>query len=68
MKVEELDRAAALLGDTRQGRQAMQDLLLFLCNGAQELDEQRQAAVFALIEGAWGEYGVTAHDVMRDWL
>jgi hypothetical protein len=68
MTMEQLDKAGSLLSESEKGRQAMRDLLAFLDNGAVGLDEQNQAAIMALLDGAWGEYAGTARDVMRDWL
>ncbi|MDB4798962.1 hypothetical protein OAH36_05145 [Verrucomicrobia bacterium] len=66
--MEQLDKAGSLLAESEKGRQAMRDLLAFLDNGAIGLNEQNQAAIMALLDGAWGEYAGTARDVMRDWL
>jgi hypothetical protein len=68
MTMEQLDKAGSLLAESEKGRQAMRDLLAFLDNGAIGLNEQNQAAIIALLDGAWGEYAGTARDVMRDWL
>jgi len=68
MTMEQLDKAGSLLAESEKGRQAMRDLLAFLDNGAIGLNEQNQAAIMALLDGAWGEYAGTARDVMRDWL
>jgi hypothetical protein len=68
MTKEQLDKAGSQLAESEKGRQAMKDLLAFLDNGAVGLDEQNQAAIMALLDGAWGEYAGTARDVMRDWL
>ena len=68
MRIERLDRVCALLGDSRQGRQATRDLLAFLENGGTDLDEQNQAAIMELLDGSWGAYGVTVREVIRDWL
>ena len=68
MTMEQLDKAGSLLAESEKGRQAMRDLLAFLDNGAIGLNEQNQAAIMALLDGAWGEYAGSARDVMRDWL
>ena len=68
MTIEQLDKAGAKLAESDKGKQAMRDLLAFLENGAIGLDDQNQAAVIAILDGAWGEYAGTARDVMRDWL
>jgi hypothetical protein len=56
MTKEQLDKAGSQLSESEKGRQAMKDLLAFLDNGAIGLDEQNQAAIMALLDGAWGEY------------
>ena len=66
--MEQLDKAGSNLAESEKGRQAMRDLLAFLDNGAIGLDEQNQAAVLALLDGAWGEYAGTSRSIMRDWL
>ena len=68
MTMEQLDKAGSLLAESEKGRQAMRDLLAFLDIGAIGLNEQNQAAIIALLDGACGEYAGTSRDVMRDWL
>jgi hypothetical protein len=66
MTIEQLDKAGSKLAESDRGLQAMRDLLAFLENGAVGLDDDNQAALMAILNGAWGEYAGTALDVLRD--
>ena len=64
--IGDIEKAAERLLQSEKGKQAAVDLLAMLENGAIGLDDQNQAAVIAILDGAWGEYAGTALDVLRD--
>jgi hypothetical protein len=70
MPLTESDIQAAVtqLASSGRGSNALRILLEWLDDGGLGLDVDSQAAVFVLLEAAWGKYSMTVRDVMREAL
>jgi hypothetical protein len=62
---KQISDAAARLGRSERGQQAMRDLRTLLCNGASELDGANKVALMHLLLGAWGSNRGLAYDELR---
>jgi len=68
--ITEIDirEAAARLGYSERGFQAMQHLLSWLDAGGIGLDGTNQADILTILHAAWGPFAGTARDCMREVL
>lgn len=63
-----MEQAVAVLAGTERGRASLQEVLGLLDGEASGLDYQGQNAVMTLLQAAWGPFGGSTRDSIRDAL
>lgn len=60
------EQAAAVLAKSERGQQAAQDLLAFLDNGGDALDDEGRQAILKLLLSSWGGKAGTVRELLME--
>lgn len=66
LSVREVEEAADQLAQSHRGRNALTKLLDWLEDDGLGLDASNQAAIYVVLQAAWGKYSGTTREIMRD--